>query len=123
MDSSADGAVVQCDTSLNLSSDPVLISLNPEIKPENPYAEVSTANGRLSPIGFMLAPPAAVVTEDQDFIELVDHHGCPRFQFCHGLYQPLIQLWGQAGTKNCRKDSMSFLSITMGAQREVERPH
>uniref|UniRef100_A0A3P9LHY7 Coronin n=1 Tax=Oryzias latipes TaxID=8090 RepID=A0A3P9LHY7_ORYLA len=55
---------------LGINRDPVLISLNPEIKPENPYAEVSTANGRLSPIGFMLAPPAAVVTEDQDFIEL-----------------------------------------------------
>ncbi|RVE60822.1 hypothetical protein OJAV_G00184510 [Oryzias javanicus] len=53
---------------LGINRDPVLISLNPEIKPENPYAEVS--NERLSSIGFMLAPPPGVVTEDQDFIEL-----------------------------------------------------
>ncbi|KAF6725688.1 Coronin-2A [Oryzias melastigma] len=53
---------------LGINRDPVLISLNPEIKPENPYADVS--NERLSSIGFVLAPPPDVVTEDQDFIEL-----------------------------------------------------
>ncbi|XP_020557569.1 coronin-2A isoform X2 [Oryzias latipes] len=55
---------------LGINRDPVLMSLNPEIKPENPYAEVSSANGRLRPIAFMLAPPAAVETGDQDIIEL-----------------------------------------------------
>ncbi|XP_024118561.2 coronin-2A [Oryzias melastigma] len=53
---------------LGINRDPVLISLNPEIKPENPYADVS--NERLSSIGFVLAPPPDVVTEDQDFIDL-----------------------------------------------------